>query len=401
MRTSYSALDTYKQCPQKYKFQEIDRLPAKKSKEAVFGTLLHSTLKFMFDRSPLYPTLDQVLGYYRTRWPKSGESVTGKSGISWASKIEEEAYFDEGIRMLKNFYSQNAPWNFSVVDLESHFEVLIPDAKSGEQHVLAGKIDRIDKLSDGSYEVIDYKTARKLPSQDKVNSDLQLSIYGWGLKKKWPHLAAEQIKLSLYFLKHGEKLSTSRSNEEMGVVENNVLAIIGEIQQKIKTREGFEATPSPLCDWCSYKPICPAWRHLYKKTSASGISQDEVSGVLKEYFELSKNNDAAKKRTQELKQKIREYMEREGYTRVFGEDGSISKSLQKRFSYDFKRVREILEPLGKWQEILEADEKKLKTILKELPLDISAKIEAFKVLTKEFTVLTASTKKTGTPLQLE
>ena len=99
----------------------------------------------------------------------------------------------------------------------------------------------------------------------------------------------------------------------------------------------------------------------------------------------------------ELKQKIREYMEREGYDRVFGDDGNITRTIQKRFSYDFAKVREILEPLGKWQDVLEADEQKLKVILKELPPETRMKIEAVKMLTKEFTVLTASTKKMKNP----
>src|SRR3989338_7593405 len=64
MRTSYSALETYKLCPQKYKFQEIDRVPAKKSKAAVFGTHIHSSLRFMFSRDPPFPTLDEVLARF-------------------------------------------------------------------------------------------------------------------------------------------------------------------------------------------------------------------------------------------------------------------------------------------------------------------------------------------------
>ena len=38
-KTSYSALETFKQCPQKYKFQQIDRIKAAKNKDAVFAGL--------------------------------------------------------------------------------------------------------------------------------------------------------------------------------------------------------------------------------------------------------------------------------------------------------------------------------------------------------------------------
>ena len=389
MRTSYSALDAYKQCPQKYKFQEVDKIPSVKSKEAIFGTVVHGALKFMFGRSPLFPTLDEVLAHFRTNF---GE----KSG-GWPNGSERNTYLDEGLRLLKNFYAKNAPWNFSVIDLESRFEVLIPDEKNGKIHVLAGIIDRIDKLDDGGYEIIDYKTARKLPSQEKVDNDLQLSIYSLGLQKKWPAITPEKIKLSLYFVKHGEKLSTNRTKEAAETTRTEVLSTIAEIQNKIASKERFEPTPSPLCDWCSYKSICPAWSHLYKTQNSGTLTADEMQGTLKEYFELLTQKDAAEERMAGLKRKIREYMEREGYDRVFGDDGNITRTIQKRFSYDFTKVREILEPLGAWPDVLEADEQKLKAVLKELPPEVRIKIEAAKMLTKEFTVLTASTKRIKKP----
>lgn len=388
MRTSYSALETYKLCPQKYKFQEIDRIPAKKSREAVFGTHVHSTLKFMFSHDPLFPTLDEVLNYFRENWPPAEKME--------ATPEEKEIYMSDGERMLREFYKKNAPWLFNVADLESRFEVLIEDLRKKETHVLAGRIDRIDKVEDG-YEVIDYKTSRRLPSQDKVDRDLQMSIYALGLKKRWPHLEPSQIKLSLYYLKHGEKLSTIRTESAMEATSHDVLKTVAEIQKKLATGERFQPVPGPYCDWCPYKPICPAWRHLYKKQEAGIENQEEVDAALKEYFEALKEKDKQESRLNELKAKVRQYMEAKGYDRVFGAEGYLSLSPQKRYTYDFAKVREILEPLGKWEEVLVADEQKLKTILKGLPLEVQSQIEEAKVLTKEFTVFTVSTKKIPKP----
>ena len=69
MRTSYSAIQTYLQCPQRYEFQDIKKIRVPKSREALFGTLIHSTLRFMFKQDPLFPTLDEVVGYFREHWP--------------------------------------------------------------------------------------------------------------------------------------------------------------------------------------------------------------------------------------------------------------------------------------------------------------------------------------------
>lgn len=346
----------------------------------------------MFSPNPLFPTLDEVLNYFRENWPSPEKMEVGPE--------EKEMYLTEGERMLKNFYAKNAPWNFSVVDLESRFEVLIEDEKRKETHVLAGRMDRVDKIENG-YEIIDYKTSRRMPSQDAVNRDLQMSIYSIGLQKRWPHLKPENITLSLYFLKHGEKLSTRRTTEANLATTEEVLKTISGIQKRIGTGERFEPTPGPYCDFCAYKPLCPVWRHLYKNhpaSSGTGIrNQDEIDTALSEYFSLLKNQRENETRLSELKSKIGAYMESEGYERLFGDEGYISRSTQKRFAYDFNKVRAILEPLGKWEEILKADDAKLKIITKTLAPEIQVEIENAKVLSKEFTVITASAKKIPKP----
>ena len=65
MRISYSALNTFKQCPKKYHYQEIEKRKAPKSKEALFGTAVHETLRYMFSRDPLFPTLEEVFARFR------------------------------------------------------------------------------------------------------------------------------------------------------------------------------------------------------------------------------------------------------------------------------------------------------------------------------------------------
>ena len=288
MRTSYSAIETYKQCPQKYKFQEIDRIKTPKSKEALFGTAIHSVLKFMFQKSPLFPTLDEVISYYRENWPLheafQAESKNDPLKIP-ITEDEEKAYFEEGVKMLRNFYEKNALWNFNIVDLESRFDILLEDPKTGKTHVLAGIIDRIDKNHD-EYEIIDYKTSKRMPSQDGVHANLQLSLYSLGIQKRWPHITPDDIKLSLYFLKHGEKLSTKADAGKTEATKKDILGTIREIEARSDEKKDFEPMPSALCNWCAYKPICPAWKHKYRSANKElGIAnQEEMNQLLKDPF---------------------------------------------------------------------------------------------------------------------
>ncbi len=398
MRTSYSAINTYLQCPQKYKFQEIDRIKVPKSREAIFGTLIHNTLKFTFSRDPLFPTFNEVINYFRENWPTK-ESISKEADHdSLNLSAEEKAYFEEGVRVLKKFYEKNAPWNFTVVDLESHFEIPLED-KNGSVHILAGKIDRIDKLPDNTYEIIDYKTAKRMPSQAALDKDLQLSLYSLGLQKRWPHLKAEDIKLSLYFLKHSEKLSTKITSATTTKTKNELLKTINEIQAKLSSGKEFEPMPGPLCDWCGYKPICPAWSHLYRKNTQAinTKSPEEMDIIIKEYFEIKKTDKQNEARLTELQSEIKNYMEGQKITRVFGDEGTISKKNIQRYEYDWEKIKTILSPLGKWEEVLKADESKLRRILSEIPEDIKTAIETARKISKEYTVLTASSKKVIKP----
>ncbi|MBU4224013.1 PD-(D/E)XK nuclease family protein [Patescibacteria group bacterium] len=390
MRVSYSALDTYRTCPLKYKFQEIDRIKIPKNADMVFGSSIHSALKYMFERSPLYPTLDQVIDFFRGVWDASKLSVDMPSE-------QEEILYKEGISILEKFYKRNQPWNFNVVDLESRFGVDIENPETGEGHILSGIIDRVDKDSDGDfYEIIDYKTARKMPSQQIVDNDLQLSIYHLALAKRWPQMDSKKIKLSLYFVKHGEKISTSRNEEQLENTKKFVLKSIDEINERIKENYNFPPTPCPLCDWCGYKKMCPMFKHLYAKEYEKNKikNQDELNSAIKEYFELKDKNQSNNERLDELKTVIYGFMDENKVERVFGGDGYLTRKIQERYSYDLEKIREVLEPIGKWEEILSADEKKLGKIIDSLPGDMQKKILALRAI-KKIAVLTASKKKAG------
>lgn len=385
MRISYSAIDTFKTCPLKYKYQEIDRIRVPKTPEAVFGTLLHRALRFMFSRDPLYPTLDEVSDFFSENWGALEEKV------SWPDERAKGIYHQEGLKILKKFYGQNQPWNFNVLDLESRFEVPLSGGSSGEAHILSGIIDRIDKTDDETYEIIDYKTGRRMPSKEALDNDLQLSIYQMGLVRRWPNLKDKNIRLTLHFLKHGEAISTSRSEKDLKETEKNVLYAIHEI----KTSD-FPPTPSALCDWCGYKPICPVWKHLYEKDKSPTPGDEEIKEIIAEYFKLKDESKENSSRLKELQARLSDYMRQKNVLRLFGDEGYVSKTVKISPVYDFEKVKAILEPLGKWSEILKADEKKLAALFPTLPLDLQGKIKAASI-TKTSEILAATRKKINPP----
>ncbi len=376
MRISYSSLDTYQTCPLKYKYREIDKIKEPKSKEAVFGTLVHAVLKYAHTPSLLPPTIEQALDYFAKGW----------NSEVYEDEMEERAAFSQGVTIIQNYYAKNRIADYTIVDLESRFSIEIGSEETGK-HTVSGIIDRIDKTPDG-YEIIDYKTTRKMPSQDKVDNDIQLSIYLRAFLARYPKeiVNLDKITVSLYFLKHGVKLSSTRTREQLDMIEKTFLDVIASIEA-----EKFDPILSPLCDWCGYQKICPLWKHKFVETRK--LETEEVKKSIGEYLDLKSRMSVDKMRIGKLQSMILEYMEQEGVDRVFDEQGIVGKSLRKTYKYDEERLRAILEPLDKWEGILKVDGIALRNILAILPSPIQKEVEESKTLDKESTSLSVKKNK--------
>ena len=363
MRLSYSSLDTYQTCSLKYKYREIDKLPEEKSKEAVFGTLVHSTMKFIHEPALVPPSVEQAIDYFGKHW----------NGDLFESELEERAAFVQGVEMIQRYYETNRIAELNPIALESRFSIEIGTEEAGK-HVIAGVIDRIDRTRDG-YEIIDYKTTKKMPSQDKIDNDLQLSIYLRAFlaryPKEWERL--DKITVSLYFLKHGVKLSSTRTREQLEALDTVFLEVIHAIEAG-----KFAPTLSPLCDWCSFQKICPLWKHKFKDAPKEAIEKTDAERAIEEFLVLRNEITADKKRLAELQEKIMEYMEQEEVERVFGSTGIIGKSIRTTYSYDEKKLRELLSPIGEWENVVKIDGVALKTVLAALPETVRKQAEVYR-----------------------
>lgn len=363
MRLSYSSLDTYQTCSLKYKYREIDKIPEEKSKEAVFGTLIHSAMKFIHEPALIPPTVEQAIDFFGKNW----------KGDLFENELEERAAFVQGVEMIQRYYETNRVAETNPIALESRFSIEIGTEETGK-HVIAGIIDRIDRTKDG-YEIIDYKTTKKMPSQDKVDNDLQLSIYLRAFleryPKEWERL--DKITVSLYFLKHGVKLSSTRTKEQLQALDETFLTVIRAIEN-----QEFSPTLSPLCDWCSFQKICPLWKHKFKAEAPLPIEKSRAEQAIEEFLELRNSMATDKKKIATLQEEIMSYMDQEGIERVFGTTGIIGKSVRTSYTYDEKKLHELLEPLGEWENVVKVDGVALKTVLAALPEPVRKEAESYR-----------------------
>jgi RecB family exonuclease len=137
--------------------------------------------------------------------------------------------------------------------MEKKIEILIhPERK----HKIIGFIDRLAyNLEKNRYEIHDYKTAGTLPSQEKIDSDRQLAIYGLAIKEIFGK--DKEVALIWHYLDHNKKIISRRTNEQY----ENLIKEIIELIDKIENTKEFEANKSILCDWCEFKEKCFVWKN--------------------------------------------------------------------------------------------------------------------------------------------
>jgi putative RecB family exonuclease len=236
MRLSFSAFDCYNRCPAQYKFNYIDRVSVPKKIELEFGSLMHSVVELALKRDPIVPAQAELEKFFDENFSK----------ITFDDELKKTQYHQVGREMIRVFHDSLTPGLRSTIATEKRFYIdLTP------KHTLSGVIDRIDKLPFGAFEVIDYKTNFKPKTQDEVDRDKQLGIYQIAVNHFWPE--AEDIRLSLFFLRTNQKLTTVRVASELNDLKKEIIATC----DKIETDTEFKPRRNPLCDWCDYKHLCP------------------------------------------------------------------------------------------------------------------------------------------------
>ncbi len=339
MRLSYSSISTYQNCPLSFKFIYIDRLPIARTPALSFGNSLHSALREFYDVPlPSPPTLEEFLGFLKKNWESLG----------YQDKAEEDSYFEQAQRILTQFYQSNVADFKLPVALEHRFEL------NFDGFTLTGVIDRIDKLESGRFEIIDYKTTRRLPPRSKVDSDLQLSIY---------HLATEEIwgfppeKLTLYFLVPNVKISTTRSQEDIEETKRKIKDTLSAISEK-----KFDPRENALCPYCDFQERCPLFSQKFTKEKFADQNL-KIEEVIDEFAELRKSKKEIEKRLNELTEIIHNYCEEHNATRLFSDNFIITRGRRVIQNYNVDKLREILTPLGLWEKIITVDSQLLKELL--------------------------------------
>ena len=237
---SASAIDTYENCPLKFRLGRIDGIPqTAKKPELVFGNIIHAVLQ-RFHEPDKELSKDRILRLLEEEW-KKGE-------FDYA--VREEKFKEQGEDILERYQEITSIDPPDVIRIEEKFAFDIGPI------TIRGAIDRIDATTDG-ITILDYKTS-KTPSSAK--SSLQLAVYSMYLEQlDDKEIGGLPISASLYFLREEDKPIRSHSftTDQIGETKEKIIQVAAGIRRK-----EFDAKTGKHCDWCDFKNLaCPAWEN--------------------------------------------------------------------------------------------------------------------------------------------
>lgn len=246
---------------------------------------------------------------------------------------QTSAVFKDGLDLLEKWYERTAFGGFEIISLEKR-ECFDLDTSAG-RIPFNFVMDRLDKLDDGVYRVLDYKTSRTYMSPEDLFTDIQSQIYALAVRIMHPD--AVEIIVEFDMLRHSPVAASYRR-------EDNVLTwkrLKAAAEHIIQSSE--EAPPETLNDQCLFcirKATCGA---IQSNIDAGGIyNLGDIQEVVNKRAIIASQEKAAAALRKDLDQMILDYMKQND---IFSIDTPLAEASAKIFprrSVDAKKVEQVI-----------------------------------------------------------
>jgi putative RecB family exonuclease len=265
---SPSAAGTYRQCPLRWKFRYIDKLPDPPGEAALVGTFAHRVLEHLCDESADARTTDRAkeLAGEAWRWISDRRDFSALD-LDAAAQLEFR---------WKAWSAIEALWQ-----LEDSAHVTV---RSTEQRIsttldgvpFRGVIDRLDEADDGLV-VTDYKSG-KPPRNDRRNEALaQVLLYAAAIESE---TGERPVRARLLFLGGSRGIVETRVDDErMHTTTGNLTATWTALGADC-ANDSFEPSAGPLCGWCPYVDRCETGADEVRRRAAAGRLKPEAPARL-------------------------------------------------------------------------------------------------------------------------
>jgi DNA helicase-2/ATP-dependent DNA helicase PcrA len=229
---SASDVETYLACPLRYKFARVLRIPREPTLNQRFGIFVHQVLERYHGSGGGGP--DQMLRLLEVGWRRGGFSDTD----------EERQLHGKARAALLRYQQRIGADGGEPRWFERSFVFPL-----GRHHI-RGRVDRVDALAGGGYELIDYKTGPPKRAE-QLRDDVQLALYAVAAREAWQLEATER---TYYYVLDDARVQLGPDDGARERIEDAVEDVGAGI-----LAQGFEPTPSyAVCAMCEYRIACPA-----------------------------------------------------------------------------------------------------------------------------------------------
>lgn len=238
----------YRSCPLKYRFRVIDRIPEPPAPAAVRGILVHAVLEKLFSAAPTKRTPQLA----HEQLPEIWQAMVAQDSqlADLVSPQELPAWIAGAHDLVNRYFELENPQYLSPQACELRLEVTLPT-----EVPTRGFIDRLEVNADGLMRIVDYKTGRAPAAAYHGEALFQLKFYALMMYRLRGIVPAQ---LLLLYLGNGQRLTYSPTEQELLQFEVTLTELWQAIIAAVATGN-FPPRTSRLCDWCSFKNICPAF----------------------------------------------------------------------------------------------------------------------------------------------
>jgi putative RecB family exonuclease len=244
---SPSSFSAFKDCPLAFKLGYLDRLPEPPTPAASKGTLVHRALELLMCRAPARRSLAGALDDLDT----ARHELSAHPEFTGLELTPEEldAFHADAARMVERYFQLEDPTRVHPIGLE-----LKLTAKVGKV-TLRGIIDRLEIADDGEWVITDYKTG-SVPSEQRERTRLAgVHIYALLCEQM---LGKRPARVQLLYLSKPEAIIARPSEQSVSGVTRRTDALWSAIERACAV-DDFRPHPGPLCDYCAFRPYCPAY----------------------------------------------------------------------------------------------------------------------------------------------
>jgi putative RecB family exonuclease len=235
-------------CPLLYRFRVIDRLPEVPSPATARGTLVHAVMERLFDEPAGSRTPAAARTLLPGQWDRLVAEVPELAEL-FDDQAEQAAWFEEAARMLDRYFTLEDPTRIEPSHREMSVRALLESGLT-----LRGYIDRLDVAPTGEIRIVDYKTGLAPREEYEARALFQMKFYALAL---WRTGGTIPRLLQLIYLGNGELVRYAPDETDLLATERKINALWQAID-RAATSGDWRPRPSRLCDWCSYRPLCPA-----------------------------------------------------------------------------------------------------------------------------------------------